>query len=152
MVCIVPHPGKCVASPCYLHVAEHAQLHAPPQPRLTTTYLLTAKGFLDVPYRLLVWLANCGGGSSNIRRMSLGITFGSIGDLIAVGQITFMLAKALNESQGSSHNYRGLIKELRNFDQALLQVAALWQDYKSSPEPRASSSWSLYQGGCTGLS
>ncbi|KAF8864214.1 hypothetical protein BDZ45DRAFT_685401 [Acephala macrosclerotiorum] len=53
--------------------------------------------------------------------MSLGITFGSIGDLIAVGQITFMLAKALNESQGSSHNYRGLIKELRNFDQALLQ-------------------------------
>ncbi|CZR54355.1 uncharacterized protein PAC_04239 [Phialocephala subalpina] len=27
-----------------------------------------------------------------------------------------------------------LVKELRNFDQALLQVVALWQDYESSPE------------------
>jgi len=54
--------------------------------------------------------------------MSFGITFGSIGDLIAIGEIAWMLAKSLNESRGSAKEYQALAKELRTFDKALLQV------------------------------
>ncbi|CZR62688.1 uncharacterized protein PAC_12585 [Phialocephala subalpina] len=66
--------------------------------------------------------------------MSVGITFGSIGDIIAVGQIALSLAKALSDSRGSAKEYQGLVKELETFDQALLQVVALWQNYDTSPE------------------
>ena len=55
--------------------------------------------------------------------MSFGITFGSIGDLISISQIAFKVAKCLGDSRGSAAQYRGLIKELRNFDQALLQAS-----------------------------
>ena len=66
--------------------------------------------------------------------MSVGITFGSIGDIIAVGQIAWSLAKALSNSRGSAKEYQGLVKELQTFDQALLQVVALWQNYETSLE------------------
>ncbi|PVH79347.1 hypothetical protein DL98DRAFT_589416 [Cadophora sp. DSE1049] len=63
-----------------------------------------------------------------------GITFGSVGDIIAVGQIALALARALTESRGSAKEYRQLVKDLESFDQALLQVIALWQNYEDSPE------------------
>ena len=52
----------------------------------------------------------------------MSITFGSVGDIIAVGQIAWSLAKALTDSRGSAKEYQSLIKELQTFDQALLQV------------------------------
>lgn len=52
----------------------------------------------------------------------MSITFGSVGDIIAVGQIAFALAKALTDSRGSAKEYQDLVKELKTFDQALLQV------------------------------
>jgi hypothetical protein len=51
-----------------------------------------------------------------------GITFGSVGDIISIGQIALLLAKALSDSRGSVKEYQCLIKELEVFDQALLQV------------------------------
>ena len=54
-----------------------------------------------------------------------GITFGSVGDIIAVGQIAWALAKALTDSRGSAKEYQDLIKELQAFDQALLQVGRM---------------------------
>ncbi len=54
--------------------------------------------------------------------MSFGISFGSVGDLIAVGQIAWSLAQALSDSQGSAKEYQGLMKELEIFNNALLQV------------------------------
>ena len=53
---------------------------------------------------------------------SISITFGSVGDILAVGQIAWSLAKALTHPRGSAKEYQGLIKELQTFDQALLQV------------------------------
>ncbi len=52
----------------------------------------------------------------------MSITFGSVGDVIAVGQIAWSLAKALNDSRGSAKEYQGLVKELRAFERAVLQV------------------------------
>jgi hypothetical protein len=53
----------------------------------------------------------------------MSITFGSVGDIIAVGQIAYALAQALKDSSGSGREYQGLVKELQTFDQALLQVS-----------------------------
>lgn len=53
------------------------------------------------------------------------ITFGSVGDIIAVAQIAGSIAKALSDARGSAKEYQDLIKELRSFDQALLQVCVL---------------------------
>ncbi|KAF8857708.1 hypothetical protein BDZ45DRAFT_427644 [Acephala macrosclerotiorum] len=65
-----------------------------------------------------------------------GITFGSVGDIIAVGQIAWALAQALSGSRGSAKEYQLLEKELQAFHQALLQVVALWQNYEESSELR----------------
>jgi hypothetical protein len=52
----------------------------------------------------------------------MSINFGNIGDIIAVGQVAWGLAKALT-GQRSPKEYQGLVKELRAFDNALLQVS-----------------------------
>jgi len=52
----------------------------------------------------------------------MSITFGSVGDVIAVGQIAWALARALTDSRGSAKEYQDLVKELQAFDQALLQA------------------------------
>jgi hypothetical protein len=54
----------------------------------------------------------------------MSITFGSVGDIIAVGQIAWSLAQALTDSKGSAKEYQGLIKELRAFERAVLQVSS----------------------------
>ena len=51
-----------------------------------------------------------------------GITFGSVGDIIAVWQIARQLTQAVSDSRGSAKEYRDLMKELQMFDQVLLQV------------------------------
>ena len=51
-----------------------------------------------------------------------GITFGSVGDLIAVGEIAWSIAKALNSSRGSAKEYQSLVKELQLFNKVLLQA------------------------------
>ena len=50
------------------------------------------------------------------------IIFGSVGYITAVGQISWSLAKALNDSRGSAAEYQGLVRELRAFERAVLQV------------------------------
>lgn len=68
------------------------------------------------------------------RLMSFGISFGSIGDLIAVGQIAWSLAQAVSSTRGSAKEFQGLVSELNTFNNVLLQVVALWQNYESSLE------------------
>lgn len=51
------------------------------------------------------------------------ITFGSVGDILAVGQIVLTLAQALSNNRGSAKEYQGLVVELHGFDKALLQVS-----------------------------
>jgi hypothetical protein len=55
-------------------------------------------------------------------KTSAGITFGSIGDIISVGQIAISLIKALSDTRESAPEYQALTKELRSFDGALQQV------------------------------
>jgi hypothetical protein len=55
--------------------------------------------------------------------MSVGITFGSIGDLIAVSEIAWSLSKALKDSRGSVKEYRCLEKELGTFSEAFRLVS-----------------------------
>ena len=55
--------------------------------------------------------------------MSVGITFGSIGDLIAVSEIAWSLSKALKDSRGSVKEYRCLEKELETFSEAFRLVS-----------------------------
>jgi hypothetical protein len=52
----------------------------------------------------------------------MSITFGSVGDIIAVRQIAWSLAKALNDSRGSAKEYQGLVKDLQAFQRAVLNV------------------------------
>lgn len=44
-----------------------------------------------------------------------GVTFGSVGDIIAVGQIAWNIAKALSSTRGSAKKYQSLIKDLELF-------------------------------------
>lgn len=65
-----------------------------------------------------------------VQTLMSGITFGSVGDVIAVGQVAWALAQALTDSRGSSKEYQGLVKELKAFDQALLQVSQRALDWR----------------------
>jgi hypothetical protein len=53
------------------------------------------------------------------------ITFGSIGDIIAVAQIAGKLYKALAASQGSAQEFREVVLELSGFYGVLEQVSRL---------------------------
>ena len=54
--------------------------------------------------------------------MSAAITFGSLGDILAVCQIAWSLGKALSGSRGSAKEYQDLKKDLDCFAQVLMQV------------------------------
>lgn len=56
--------------------------------------------------------------------MSIAITFGSVGDIIAVAQITAQLLKALSTSRGSSKEFREVVQELETFHGALEQACS----------------------------
>lgn len=51
-----------------------------------------------------------------------GITFGSVGDIIAVSEIACNIISALSKSKGSAKEYHSLVTELQLFNKALLQV------------------------------
>lgn len=69
--------------------------------------------------------------------MAFQFAFGSIGDLLAVGDKAYTLAMALSKSRGSTKEYQDLIVQLRLFDQTILQVTLLVQLYETSPELEA---------------
>lgn len=62
------------------------------------------------------------------------VTFGSVGDIIAVSILIKNLVKCLNESRGSSAEYQAVIRELGSLDDALLAVALLLPSYDQSEE------------------
>ena len=57
--------------------------------------------------------------------MSAGVTFGSVGDIIALSIIVKDLVKALDDSKGSSAEYQEVIRELWALDRVLLEVELL---------------------------
>lgn len=55
--------------------------------------------------------------------MEVALTFGSLGDIIAVCQLAIKLGRAIGESQyGSAKEYQGLRNELDMFVKVLMQV------------------------------
>lgn len=52
----------------------------------------------------------------------MSITSGNIGDIIAMGNVAWELARTLT-GRGSAKEYQGLVKELEAFDKALLEVS-----------------------------
>jgi hypothetical protein len=54
--------------------------------------------------------------------MSAAFTFGSLGDIIAVTQLVYQLAKALDHSRGSAREYQELRKDVDLFGQILVEV------------------------------
>ena len=56
--------------------------------------------------------------------IKMPLTFGSVGDIISVGQTAWKLIQALTDVKGSAAQYQGLIKELRAFERAMLQVSS----------------------------
>ena len=53
------------------------------------------------------------------------VTCGSVGDIIALASLARSIAKALNDSHGSSEEYRQVIHELWSLERALLGVEEL---------------------------
>jgi primase-polymerase (primpol)-like protein len=62
------------------------------------------------------------------------ITFGSVGDLISISLIVKDLLVAIDESRGSSAEYKAVVNELWILDRALLEVELLSRKYTGTPE------------------
>ena len=62
------------------------------------------------------------------------VTFGSVGDIISVSLLIKDLVKCLDESRGSSAEYKAVIRELGSLDYALLEVELLLRSCKQSVE------------------
>lgn len=63
------------------------------------------------------------------------VTFGSVGDIITVCLLAKSIAKALDDSTGSSAEYQGLITEIRSLECSLLEVELFtrsWRDTSTS--------------------
>jgi hypothetical protein len=65
------------------------------------------------------------------------ITFGSVGDILSVCLIVKDLVAALDDSRGSSAEYREAIRELWGLDRALLEVDLLSRTCESTIEMNA---------------
>lgn len=57
--------------------------------------------------------------------MEVGLSFGSVGDIIAVCQLIAELGKALNDATGSPAQYQEIHKELDDFVSLLMQASSL---------------------------
>lgn len=57
--------------------------------------------------------------------MDVGLSFGSVGDIIAICQLIAELSKALNDATGSAAQYQEICKELNGFVSLLMQVSSL---------------------------
>lgn len=67
------------------------------------------------------------------------VTFGSVGDIITVCLLAKSIAKALDDSTGSSAEYQGLITEIRSLECSLLEVELFtrsWRDASTSVSVR----------------
>lgn len=62
------------------------------------------------------------------------VTFGSVGDIIAVGLVIKDLVKCLDDSRGSAAEYQAVIRELRSLEHALLEVELLFLSSQGSKE------------------
>jgi len=60
------------------------------------------------------------------------ITFGSVGDIIAICLLAKEIIVALDESRGSSKEHRELTDELRSLERALLEAALMLDRHKGS--------------------
>ena len=65
------------------------------------------------------------------------ITFGSVGDIIAVGLLIKDLIKCLDDSHGSFGEYQAVIRELWSLEHALLEVELLFLSNQVSGELNA---------------
>ncbi|KAH6892940.1 hypothetical protein B0T10DRAFT_481129 [Thelonectria olida] len=66
--------------------------------------------------------------------MEAALTFGSLGDIIAVCQLAFQLAQAIHDRTGVKE-YQNLRDSLDKFVQVLMHVVAIYEQYEpSSPE------------------
>ena len=54
------------------------------------------------------------------------VTFGSVGDIIAVGLLIKDLVRCLDDSRGSTTEYQAVTRELWSLDHALLEVGVLF--------------------------
>ena len=62
------------------------------------------------------------------------VTFGSVGDIIAVGLLIKDLVKCLDDSRGSSAEYQAVIRELWSLDHALLEIELLFLSNQGSKD------------------
>ncbi|KAI0021602.1 hypothetical protein F4780DRAFT_271425 [Xylariomycetidae sp. FL0641] len=65
--------------------------------------------------------------------MSAAFSFGSVGDIITLCQLSIQLSKALSDARGSAKEYRELRRELDCFVDKLAHVIATFQQYENSP-------------------
>ena len=65
------------------------------------------------------------------------MTFGSVGDIIAVCLLIKDLVKTLDESRGASAEYQEIIRELWVLERALLEVEMLSRTYENTVELNA---------------
>jgi hypothetical protein len=57
-----------------------------------------------------------------VLNFKMSFTYGSFGDIITTVQLAARLLEALNDTQGSAHEFQDLVVELRLFHRALDQV------------------------------
>ncbi|KAH7086801.1 hypothetical protein FB567DRAFT_51569 [Paraphoma chrysanthemicola] len=62
------------------------------------------------------------------------VTFGSVGDLIAVCLLVKDCVEALSDSNGSSAEYKAVVRELYILEKALLEIGVLSQTQATTPE------------------
>jgi hypothetical protein len=62
------------------------------------------------------------------------ITFGAVGDIISVCVLVKDCVEALSDTNGSTAQYRGVIRELTILEKALLEVAVLSKTHATTPE------------------
>ncbi|KAK3896403.1 hypothetical protein C8A05DRAFT_20612 [Staphylotrichum tortipilum] len=66
--------------------------------------------------------------------MEAALTFGSLGDIMAVCQLAIYLGRAIGSSQyGSAKEYQALRKDLDGFVKALMQVVATYPQREFTP-------------------
>lgn len=80
--------------------------------------------------------------------MDVGLSFGSVGDIIAICQLIIELGKALNDTTGSTAQYRELRGELDDFVRLLMQVR--FHSPRSAREDRTISTSALGLISCVG--
>ncbi|KAB5539410.1 hypothetical protein GE09DRAFT_317495 [Coniochaeta sp. 2T2.1] len=64
--------------------------------------------------------------------MSAALTFGSLGDIIALCGLAVELSRALGSARGSAKEYQALRKDLDQFVQVLMQVIATYEQFERS--------------------